>query len=160
FGAELRNAAFDRGWRRVHRLPVTVVSVGNLTVGGTGKTPTVAWLCALAAARGRRPGVLARGYGRAPGALLNDEGEMLAGAGPGRRTERAPDRAAAGRRLLTRGADFVVLDDGFQHRRLHRDVDLVCLDARLPFGIGRCLPAGELREQPAGLQRADAVIPT
>src|SRR5262249_14997671 len=158
--AAWRNAAFDRGARAVQRLPVTVVSVGNLTVGGTGKTPAVVWLCALAAARGRRPGVLARGYGRAPGARLNDEGEMLARALPGLLQDQAPARAAAGRRLLALGADFVVLDDGFQHRRLHRDVDLVCLDARLPFGNGRCLPAGELRERPDGLRRADAVILT
>jgi tetraacyldisaccharide 4'-kinase len=158
--AGLRNAAFDRGYCRVHRLPVPVVAVGNLTVGGTGKTPTVAWLCELARARGRRPGVLARGYGRARGAPLNDEGEMLARALPWLLQAQDPDRVAGGRRLVERGADFVVLDDGFQHRRLHRDVDLVCLDARLPFGNGRCLPAGGLREHHGGLRRAHIVLLT
>lgn len=158
--AALRNLAFDRGWLPVHRLPVPVVSVGNLTVGGTGKTPTVAWLAEQAHARGRRVGVLARGYGRQPGQALNDEGTMLQRALPWLLQEQDPDRIAGGRRLLDRGADFVVLDDGFQHRRLHRDVDLVCLDATLPFGNGQCLPAGDLREFRSGLRRADVVLLT
>ncbi|MBL9079698.1 MAG: tetraacyldisaccharide 4'-kinase [Planctomycetes bacterium] len=158
--AALRNWTFDAGLRRVHRLPVPVVSVGNLTVGGTGKTPTVAWLCALARAQGRRPGVLARGYGRAPGAALNDEGAMLQRRLPWLLQQQEPDRVAAGRRLVAAGADFVVLDDGFQHRRLHRDLDVVCLDAALPFGNGLCLPAGDLREFRSGLRRAGLVLLT
>lgn len=158
--AALRNWLFDAGLRRVHRLPVPVVSVGNLTVGGTGKTPTVAWLCALARARGRRPGVLARGYGRAPGAELNDEGTMLQQRLPWLLQEQDPDRVAAGQRLCAKGADFVVLDDGFQHRRLHRDRDVLCADALLPFGNGHCLPAGDLREFRSGLRRAGVVLLT
>lgn len=158
--AAVRNLAFDSEWRRVHRLSVPVVSVGNLTVGGTGKTPTVAWLCELARSRGKRPGVLARGYGRAEGALLNDEGVMLQARLPWLLQEQDPDRVAAGARLCAKGADFVVLDDGFQHRRLHRDVDIVCLDAMLPFGNGHCLPAGDLREFRGGLARADLVLLT
>ncbi|MBL8725589.1 MAG: tetraacyldisaccharide 4'-kinase [Planctomycetes bacterium] len=162
YGAAMavRNWAFDAGLRRSHRLPVPVVSVGNLTVGGTGKTPTVQWLCARARAAGKRPGVLARGYGRAPGAELNDEGAMLQAALPWLLQEQDPDRVAAGARLLARGADFVVLDDGLQHRRLHRDLDLVCLDARMPFGNGLCLPAGDLREFRSGLRRAGLVLLT
>ncbi len=156
----VRNWAFDAGLRRSHRLPVPVVSVGNLTVGGTGKTPTVQWLCARARAVGKRPGVLARGYGRAPGAELNDEGAMLQTALPWLLQEQDADRVAAGQRLLARGADFVVLDDGFQHRRLQRDLDLVCLDARAPFGNGLCLPAGDLREFRSGLRRAGLVLLT
>lgn len=158
--ASARNGLFRLGWRRVHRLPVPVVSIGNLTVGGTGKTPTVAWLCELARSRGRRPGVLARGYGRAPGAELNDEGVLLRRRLPWLQQQQDPDRVAAGRRLVADGCDFVVLDDGFQHRRLHRDLDVVCLDATLPFGNGLCLPAGELREFRSGLQRADVLLLT
>ena len=158
--AAARNALFSLGWKKVHRLDVPVVSIGNLTVGGTGKTPAVAWLCGLAQEAGRTPGVLARGYGRAPGHALNDEGTLLQRRLPGLLQEQDPDRVAAGARLVAAGADFVVLDDGFQHRRLHRDLDVVCLDARLPFGNGHCLPAGELREFRSGLRRAGMVLLT
>ncbi len=158
--AALRNWLFDAKLRRTHALGVPVVSVGNLTVGGTGKTPTVAWLCELARQQGRRPGVLARGYGRAAGAALNDEGTMLQRRCPWLLQEQAPDRVAAGHRLVAKGADFIVLDDGFQHRRLHRDLDIVCVDATLPFGNGLCLPAGDLREFRSGLARAGLVLLT
>jgi tetraacyldisaccharide 4'-kinase len=158
--AAARNALFTLGWKRSYALDVPVVSVGNLTVGGTGKTPTVAWLCQLAKDAGRAPGVLARGYGRAPGAELNDEGVLLQRRLPWLLQEQDPDRVAAGRRLVARGADFVILDDGFQHRRMRRDLDLVCLDARMPFGNGHCLPAGDLREFRSGLRRADLVFLT
>jgi tetraacyldisaccharide 4'-kinase len=104
--------------------------------------------------------VLARGYGRAPGARLNDEGEMLQRRLPWLLQEQAPDRVAAGARLLAAGADVVLLDDGLQHRRLHRDRNLVCLDATLPFGNGLCLPAGDLREFRSGLRRADVLLLT
>jgi len=158
--AAARNAMFALGWKRVHQLSVPVVSIGNLTVGGTGKTPTVAWLCQLAKQAGRTPGVLARGYGRAEGAELNDEGILLQRRLPWLLQEQDPDRVAAGKRLVAKGADFVVLDDGFQHRRLHRDLDVVCLDARMPFGNGHCLPAGDLREFRSGLRRAGTVLLT
>ena len=156
----VRNWTFDTGLRAVSRLPVPVVSIGNLTVGGTGKTPAVAFLCNLARAAGRRPGVLARGYGRAPGALLNDEGTMLQRRLPWLLQEQDPDRVAAGRRLVKSGADYIVLDDGMQHRTLHRDLDVVCLDARRPFDNGSCLPAGDLREFRSGLRRAGLVLLT
>lgn len=158
--AALRNAAFATGLKRVERAPVPVLSIGNLTVGGTGKTPTVTWLCERLCARGERPGVLARGYGRAPGARLNDEGEMLQRRLPWLLQEQDPDRVAGAQRLAAQGATTIVLDDGFQHRRLHRDLDLVCLDAELPFGNGQCLPAGDLREWPSGLRRASLVLLT
>jgi tetraacyldisaccharide 4'-kinase len=158
--AAVRNLLFDRGLKTVRRLEVPVVSIGNLTVGGTGKTPTVLWLSQLARDRGRRPGVLARGYGRAEGALLNDEGLMLQRRLPWLLQRQDPDRVAAGQQLVADGADFVILDDGMQHRRLHRDVDVVCLDAVLPFGNGQCLPAGDLREFCSGLRRADVVLLT
>ena len=156
----IRNGMFAVGWKRVHRLSVPVVSIGNLTVGGTGKTPTVAWLCQLAKQAGKVPGVLARGYGRAPGAELNDEGTLLQRRLPWLLQEQDPDRVAAGRRLVDKGADFIVLDDGFQHRRLHRDLDVVCLDAVMPFANGQCLPAGDLREFRSGLRRADCLLLT
>ena len=163
FGAVawLRGRAYDAGWLRAERLGVRVVAVGNLGVGGNGKTPLVAWLVARALQLGRRPGVLARGYGREPGATLNDEGRLLARRFPGLPQEQAPDRVAAGRRLLARHTvDVLFLDDGFQHRRLARDLDLVCLDAERPFAQGRLLPAGDLREPPSALTRADAVVMT
>lgn len=156
----VRNGMFAVGWKQVHKLSVPVVSIGNLTVGGTGKTPTVAWLCQLARQNGKVPGVLARGYGRAPGAELNDEGMLLQRRFPWLLQEQDPDRVAAGKRLVDKGADFIVLDDGFQHRRLHRDLDVVCLDARLPFANGQCLPAGDLREFRSGLRRADCLLLT
>ena len=156
----LRNLAYDRGWKRTHALPVPVLSIGNLTVGGAGKTPTVVWLCEALRARGRRPGVLARGYGRAPGAALNDEGMMLQRRLPWLLQEQDPDRVAAGRRLVDKGVDVIVVDDGFQHRRLARDLDLVCVDAKAPFSNGNCLPAGDLREWPAGLRRAGLCLLT
>jgi tetraacyldisaccharide 4'-kinase len=158
--AALRNWTFDAGLRAIHRLPVPVVSIGNLTVGGTGKTPAVSFLCNLARSSGRRPGVLARGYGRAPGAPLNDEGTMLQRRLPWLLQEQDPDRVAAGRRLVGSGADYIVLDDGMQHRTLHRDLDVVCLDARRPFHNGSCLPAGDLREFRSGLARAGLVLLT
>ncbi len=158
--AAVRNWTFDAGLRRVHRLDVPVYAVGNLTVGGTGKTPTVLWLCQQLRAAGRHPGVLARGYGRARGARLNDEGEMLQRALPWLQQEQDPDRTAGGRRLQQKGVDCIVLDDGFQHRRLHRDVNLLCMDAARPFADGQLLPAGDLREWRAGVGRATAVLLT
>lgn len=159
--SDRRNAAYDRGTAAAHRLDVPVVSVGNLTVGGTGKTPLVVWLVERALAAGRRPGVLARGYGRAKGALLNDEGMLLAGRFPDLPQVQDPDRVAGGRRLLASGdVDLVILDDGFQHRRLARDTDLVCVDTEAPFANGLLLPAGDLRERTRGLARASAVVLT
>jgi tetraacyldisaccharide 4'-kinase len=159
--SDRRNAAYDRGTAVAHSLGVPVVSVGNLTVGGTGKTPLVVWLVERALAAGRRPGVLARGYGRAKGALLNDEGMLLAGRFPDLPQVQDPDRVAGGRRLLAGGGvDLVILDDGFQHRRLARDTDLVCVDTEAPFANGLLLPAGDLRERTRGLARASAVVLT
>lgn len=156
----LRNLPFNRGWRRVHSLEVPVVSVGNLAAGGTGKTPLICWLVARALAQGRRPGVLARGYGRAPGAELNDEGMLLERRFPGLPQAQDPDRVAAGQRLLAQAeVDLLLLDDGFQHRRLHRDRDIVCLDMARPLA-GGFLPVGLLREGLGALRRASMVVLT
>lgn len=156
YGASMavRNRVYDR--RSATELGVPVVSVGNLAVGGTGKTPLVVHLVERARAAGKHPGVLARGYGRAPGAALNDEGMLLAGRFPDLLQVQDPDRIRGGRALVARGADYIVLDDGFQHRRLHRDVDLVCLDATRPFEF--VLPAGLQRESAYGLRRASAIV--
>ncbi|MEO6593299.1 MAG: tetraacyldisaccharide 4'-kinase, partial [Planctomycetota bacterium] len=158
--AAMRNWSFDAGLRAVHRLAVPVVSIGNLTVGGTGKTPTVAFVCGLARARGRRPGVLARGYGRVVGAEWNDEGVLLQRRMPWLLQAQDPDRVAAGQRLVQQGATYLVLDEGMQHRRLHRDLEVVCLDAELPFGNGQCLPAGDLREFRFALRRGGLMLLT
>jgi len=156
----VRNWTFDARLREVVGLGVPVTSVGNLTVGGTGKTPTVLWLAQRAHELGHRVGVLARGYGRQPGARLNDEGMLLERRLPWLLQEQDPDRVAAGRKLVAQGATLILVDDGFQHRRVARDADLVCMDARRPFADGALLPAGMLREFRSGLARATAILLT
>jgi len=157
----LRNWGYDRGLLRCEALPVPVISIGNLTVGGTGKTPAVLWLVGLLRERGLEPGVLARGYGRAPGEDLNDEGKLIARRFAELPQLQCPDRVAGGRQLCAEfDVDLVVLDDGFQHRRLERDLDIVCMDARLPFAQGYALPAGDLRESRSSLSRADLILLT
>jgi len=177
FGAAvaLRGAAYARGLLPRESLPVPVISVGNLAVGGTGKTPAVIALARALAGPGRRVGVLARGYKGTvrEGALLVSDGSRLladpATAGdepvliartlPGVPVAVGPRRAQAGRLLLERaGADLLLLDDGFQHRRLVRDADVVLVDGNAPFGNGHLLPRGPLRESPCALARADAVL--
>ena len=131
---------------------VRVVSVGNLTVGGSGKTPFSAWLVRRLAQRGVAVAVLARGYG-------SDEIELHRRFNPGVDVIVNTDRVAAAREAARRGMGVAVLDDGFQHRRLARDLDIVLVAAedRLP---GRMLPRGPYREPPAGLARADHVVVT
>jgi tetraacyldisaccharide 4'-kinase len=157
---QARNCGFDAGLLRVRRLPVPVISIGNLGAGGTGKTPLVIWLVAELRARGLRPGVLARGYGRAPGETLNDEGRLLARRYPDLPQEQDADRFATGLRILQRQTlDVLVLDDGFQHRRLFRDRDVCLLDAADPGG-GGLLPSGWRREPLAALRRASVCVLT
>lgn len=163
YRAELgrRSRRFDRGVG-VERLPVPVISVGNLSVGGTGKTPMVRRVCAWLSDAGARPCVAMRGYKSAGGG--SDEEREYAQTLPGVPVVAQPDRAAGVRALLETpgGASIgaVILDDGFQHRRLARDLDIVLLDAtRDPF-VDRALPAGWLRELPDALVRAHAVVVT
>jgi len=159
-GAGAKNLCFDRGICRPRRLPVPVVSVGNLSAGGTGKTPMVVWLLGCYRAMGLRVGVLARGYGRAEGEALNDEGRLLQDRFPDLAQRQSPRRHAAGEKLLSeQSLDLILLDDGFQHRKLHRDLDLCLLDASDPFD-GGLLPSGWLREAPASLGRADVIVAT
>lgn len=151
-GLAVRNRAFDHGILRTHRVPVPVISVGNLVVGGTGKTPVSAWLVRELGRAGRTPGLVARGYGV-------DELRLHRRWNPEAPVRAHPDRVRAARAAAADGADAVVLDDGFQHRRLGRDLDVVLLAAETPFP-GRVLPRGPYREPPAALHRAQAVLVT
>jgi tetraacyldisaccharide 4'-kinase len=163
-----RNRRFDAG-RSVVRLDRPVISVGNLSVGGTGKTPMVTLLVRELLEAGRRPCIAMRGYvprhARGPAnTTKSDEAELYRRLLPGVPIVAQPDRAAGLQRLFAtdqgREVDCVVLDDGFQHRRLARDLDIVLLDAsRDPFA-DRLLPAGWLREPVASLARAHAVVVT
>ena len=162
-GLSLHQSLYRLPIKRTTRLPRPVISVGNLTTGGTGKTPMVAWVGRTIAQAGRRPAVLTRGYAAARGDGRSDEArELAANLGEEVPILAHPDRARAAARLLERepGVDAFVLDDGFQHYRLARDLDLVLIDATRPWGHGRLLPRGMLREQPGALRRADAVIVT
>ncbi|MCP9451785.1 MAG: tetraacyldisaccharide 4'-kinase [Nitrospira sp.] len=168
---------YDRGWAEPARLPCRVVSVGNLTLGGTGKTPVVILLVEWLVAQGMNVAVLSRGYKRLQGAdrlLVSDGVRLLAGpleAGdePYLIAKRCPSaivavgakRSDVGRWVLDRyKVDCVVLDDGFQHRGLHRDVDVVLLDATDAGGLDALVPAGRLREPLESLARATVVALT
>lgn len=181
-GVRLRGWLYARRVLRPRRLQGVVISVGNLTVGGTGKTPMVMWLAERLFAEGRRVAILTRGY-RAP----RRPGLPGATSGPGtavpfrgfsdevwlywsrfdakRREHRlllgvGPDRWEEGRHLEAAGAEWFLLDDGFQHLRLARDVDILLIDSTDPFGGGHLLPAGRLREPKSALGRADLVVIT
>jgi tetraacyldisaccharide 4'-kinase len=166
----LRALAYRRGWLKSHRLEVPVIVVGNLTVGGTGKTPLVLWLVDFLRRRGRRPGIVIRGYGAAardwPRLVpadgdpfeLGDEPVLLARRG-GVPVAAGPDRVAAARLILGRGGcDIIVADDGLQHYRLRRDLEIAVVDAARGLGNGRCLPAGPLRETASRLGKVDLVV--
>lgn len=156
-----RNRRYDRG-RGVTRLRVPVVSIGNLSAGGTGKTPMVQWTARRLAAAGRRPAIALRGYKARGDRRRSDEAMEHAEAVPAAIVLADPDRAAAVAAAMTAGEriDAVVLDDGFQHRRVARDLDIVLIDARAGTLEDRTLPAGWLREPPASLRRADAIVIT
>jgi len=154
-----RNAAYDKGLLASHHGGVPVVSVGNLTLGGTGKTPLVAWLARAWLERGLRPAIVSRGYGAARG-TRSDEAAELAVVLPGVAHVADGDRVAAVRRAAAQGAEIVVVDDGFQHRRLARDLDILAVDATDPWGCDRLFPRGLLREPLSGVARAHAVVLT
>jgi tetraacyldisaccharide 4'-kinase len=156
----LRARAYRTGLLRQGRLDGVVISVGNLTTGGTGKTPMVHWLVERLLAEGKSPGILTRGY-RGETAATSDEVALLkARLGDRVAFGVGADRFASGRELARRGVDWFVLDDGFQHLPLARDVDIVLIDATNPFGGGQLLPAGRLREPRSALSRADIVVIT
>jgi len=144
----------------IRRAPCPVVSVGNLTVGGTGKTPMVAHVAGMLVADGYRPLIVSRGYGAEPG-VPNEEAGELGLRCPDVPQVQYPDRLRAIREWATaHPCDVAILDDGFQYRRLARDLDIVLLDALRPFGYGHVLPRGLLREPPSALGRADLVVIT
>ena len=156
-GVSARNKAFDRGWKESHRVAIPVVSVGNLTLGGTGKTPMVEWVARRLRARDLRVAILSRGYGGAEG--LNDEGQVLEENLPDVPHLQGADRVRLAQIAVEElESQALVLDDGFQHRRLARDLDIVLIDALDPFGLGRLFPRGLLREPVVSLRRAGVVV--
>lgn len=156
-GNGLRSACFAMGVKRSHALGRPTVSVGNLTTGGTGKTPMVGWVVGQLLERGHRPCILLRGYRGGDEAQEHQQrwGEAV-------HVEPNPDRVAAAGLALAEDPSITcfVLDDGFQHRRAKRDLDLVLIDATNPWGYGSMLPRGLMREPRSALQRADAVVVT
>lgn len=158
-GVWWRNRAYDRGRRPVVRAGVPVVSVGNLTLGGTGKTPCVEYVAGFYRDRGKQVAVLSRGYGAAAGP--NDEAMVLEDNLPDVPHLQDADRAAAAQRAVEElESEVLVLDDGFQHRRLHRDVDVVLIDATTPPHRDRMFPRGTLREPEGSLKRAAVALLT
>jgi len=152
-----RNRRYDTGKAETCRVGVPVVSVGNLTLGGTGKTPMVEWLVRWFQERDTRPVIVSRGYGSKKGSQ-NDEALELAQRLPGVPHLQNPNRVAAAQEAIAaHDCQVIVLDDAFQHRRIARDLDIVLLDALEPFGFGHVFPRGTLREPIAGLQRAGIV---
>jgi tetraacyldisaccharide 4'-kinase len=173
----LRNTFYDRQIIRQKRLPCPVISVGNITVGGTGKTPAVIVVATLLKQGGYHPAILSRGYGgksKAPVNVVSDGENLLTGweeAGdepiliakslPGIPVLTGAARFLTGNEAVQRfGADILILDDAFQHRQLFRDIDLVLLDKTHPFANGFLLPRGPLRENPSALRRADIILRT
>jgi tetraacyldisaccharide 4'-kinase len=148
-----RNAAYDRGWLAVERVPVPVISVGNLGVGGAGKTPFAAWIARRLAEWGRRPAITLRGYGE-------DEIVLHRELNPHVPVFRGARRVDAAREAVAAGCDAVVLDDGFQHRALARELDLVLLPVEGWEPHPRVLPRGPWREGLGALARADAIVLT
>src|SRR5262245_59474498 len=152
-----RNAGFDRGALRTERVPAPVISVGNLTVGGTGKSPFVAWLARWFLDLGVEVTIISRGY-RSRGGKPNDEALELAAKLPGVPHLQNPDRLTAAIAALTvNPRQMLILDYAFQHRSLARDLDIVLLDALEPFGYEHLLPQGLLREPLEGLKRAHVI---
>jgi tetraacyldisaccharide 4'-kinase len=161
-----RNKLYDLGVRTTHRLPRPVISIGNITTGGTGKTPMVRWLASHLRDQGRQIAILSRGYKSTAGAMGDEQvmlDRMLNAAGMSPIVVKAnPSRIASGNQVLREQPDVVVfiLDDGFQHRTIARDLDIVLLNAAEPFGFGHVLPRGLLREPMGGLARAGAIVIT
>lgn len=176
-GARLRERAFRKGWLKSRRLPRPVISVGNLTVGGSGKTPLVAEIAEILLRRGRKPAILTRGYKRDGGTdlivlepepqrhpnsrLTGDEPALLARGLPQVPIVICANRYRAGLLAEERfGVDVHILDDGFQHLALERDVDIVAVDATQELRKEALLPAGRLREPVSALARADMIVLT
>lgn len=165
-----RRLAYSRGWLKSLRPAAPVIVVGNLTVGGTGKTPLVVWLTAFLRHRGYAPGIVTRGYGGRgtgwPRLVTKDSDAVEVGDEPVLLARRSgcpvvagPDRVAAAEILAaTYGCDIIVSDDGLQHYRLQRNLEILVVDASRGFGNGRCLPAGPLREPASRRYEADLTV--
>jgi len=175
-GARLHREAYERRWISRRRLACRVVSVGGLTVGGSGKTPVSAWIAARLGERGHAVALASRGYRRSSGServtlvsdgrfvradlsQAGDEPLLLAAHAPAVPVLVGADRGLVGLRAIAAfGSDVLVLDDGFAHHRLARDVEVVCFDGSFGFGNRHLLPRGPLREPPRALGRADGVV--
>ena len=157
--ARARNFLYNNGVLPEHRVDKPVLCVGNITTGGTGKTPAVEYVVRWFAEREARPAIISRGYGARGGE--NDEALLLAAHLPGVPHRQNADRfRAAVEAMRLDDANVLVLDDGFQHRRLARFGNVVLIDATCPFGYGHFLPRGLLREPVSGLRRADVIVVT
>ena len=165
----LRNLLYSNGMLKVHHVDAAVICVGNITTGGTGKTPLVVWLCNLITQNPKlktqncKCAILTRGYkARAQeNAGFKDEIAILADSCPEAEVIVNPDRVAGATEAIDKhAAKVLIMDDGFQHRRLARDLDIAAIDATQPFGYGKLLPAGLLREPVSSLNRAGAVVIT
>ena len=158
----LRNFLYSAEWLKTHSADAVVISLGNITTGGTGKTPLVIWLCKKIISD-YQCAILTRGYktiAQEP-EQLTDEPAIFSESCPEVKVIVNPDRVAGAEEAAIKfGTKVLVMDDGFQHRRLARDLDIVAIDATLPFGYGRMLPAGLLREPVLSLKRASAVVIT
>lgn len=166
----LRRMLYRLGIFRSHRLPVPVIVIGNITAGGSGKTPLVMWLARFLQDKGYRPGIVSRGYGGTAKSwpqqvrsdsdyvVVGDEAVMIAA-----RTECpmavGPDRTEVARSLLQyHDIDIILTDDGLQHYALKRDIEIAVVDGERRFGNGQCLPSGPLRERPARLDEVDMIV--
>lgn len=159
-GVNIRNRGFDTGRKPSEKIAVPVISVGNLTLGGTGKTPMVAWLARWFRERNLRVTLISRGYGAEAGAQ-NDEAMELEQLLPDVPHLQNPDRVDAAKVAAEElAAQVILLDDAFQHRRIARDLDIVLIDATEPFGYDHLFPRGTLREPIQGLRRAGIVVLT
>jgi len=155
-----RNLMYDSGLLSSYGVAVPVISIGNITTGGTGKTPLVIWLCRYLSQKGLRVAVLTRGYKTTAGEV-SDEPALLVKSCPGVQVFVNPDRVAGAKKAIEQfHCEALVLDDGFQHRRLMRDLNILAIDATCPFGYSKLLPGGLLREPVSAIRRANAVIIT
>lgn len=166
FVIRIRNFMYCKGWLKTNHMEEPVISIGNITTGGTGKTPLVIWLCNLLAEKDISCAILTRGYKTTKDSILKvqscrDEPALLDENCPDARVVINPNRLEGAVDAVNLfGAKVLVLDDGFQHRRLGRDLDIVTIDATEPFGYDKVLPAGLLREPLSALKRTDAVVVT
>ncbi|CAN5626074.1 tetraacyldisaccharide 4'-kinase [soil metagenome] len=158
-GVRVRNVLFDRGFKTIHKAGVPVISIGNLSLGGTGKTPCVELVATILNDLGVRPVILSRGYGSEGG--HNDEAMVLEENLPDVPHLQGRDRVTlAATAVEELEAEVLILDDGFQHRRLHRDLDIVLLDATRPLANEHLFPGGLLREPVSSLKRAQFLLLT